>query len=494
MRVWSLRGWLFIVSLLFAVLVAGGVALTTYVIVSDGMQVVAFDTTGRVARSASALLDDAVADAWRKVSDPSLTREDAERLALLELHDTLPRVLSGSGLSRTLFALYDSDFGVVWASEPDAVRPEQASSREQAAAARQETRSVKGRGSLLVGLTREAQLGTIVVHVPVELPGGGRGILDVTYLPETEEQVIDAIRLPMTVLALTTMVVIVVLVQTSMAWVLNLVNDLRKAADSIDSGRLDERLPSLGDNEIGELARSVNRLIERLGRRAEAQSRFVADASHELATPVAGIRGYTNILRAWGADDEKVREEAIDAIDRESRRMARLTSDLLNLLHADQGVRLRSERFDLNALVRDRLAAVASVHLDRGIEFVGPEEESLYMVGDPDRVEDVISILLENAGKYTPSGGTVTVETSRRREDVVVTVTDTGVGIPEDEVDHVFDRFFRSERARGGGEGGFGLGLAIAKTMVENMSGSVTVESEVGVGSAFTIVIPRGRP
>lgn len=494
MRSWSLRGWLLLISLLFAVLVAGGVALTTYVIVSDGMQVVAFDTTARVARSASSVVQEAVAETWNEVLRSDLSRENSVDIATAELTRRLPQLLTGSGLSNTLFALYDGQMHVLWASETAALRPEQAKPREQAASTGKETQTVQSRGNLLQGLTHDAELGTVVVHAPVQLPGGDIGVLDVSYLPRTEEQVINAIRVPMTVLALTTMVVMVVLVQTSMAWVLNLVDDLRQAADSIDSGRLDERLPALGDSEIGELARSVNRLIERLGRRAEAQSRFVADASHELATPVAGIRGYTNILRAWGADDPKVRDEAIDAIDRESQRMARLTRDLLNLLHADQGVRLASERFDLNAVVRDRLAAVASIHLDQGIEFVGPEEESLFMAGDPDRIEDVLSILLENAGKYTPPGGMVTVETSRRREVVIITVTDTGAGIPPNEVPHVFDRFFRSERARAGGEGGFGLGLAIAKTIVDNMNGSILVESTLGEGTTFTVVVPRGRP
>lgn len=494
MRAWSLRGWLFILSLLFAILVAGGVALTTYVIVSDGMQVVAFDTTKRVASSASTLVEQAAHEAWSDANRPGRERDNALLVARASLSSRLPYLLSGAGLTSTLFALYDEHSELVWASGQDAVRPEQADMRARAVATKSVTRSLQDRGNLLTGLTGYAELGTVVVHTPIELPGGQTGVLDVTYVPRTESQVIDAIRVPMTVLALTTMLVIVVLVQTSMAWVLNLIDGLRRAADSIDAGRLEERLPAMGDNEIGDLARSVNRLIERLRRRADAQSRFVGDASHELATPVAGIRGYTNILRAWGADDPKVREEAIDAIDRESRRMARLTSDLLNLLHADQGVRLKSERLDLNALVRDRLAAVASIHMDQGLEFEGPEDESLFMTGDADRIEDVLSILIENAGKYTPAGGCVSVRTGRRRDDVVIEVHDTGVGIPADELPHVFDRFFRSERARAGGEGGFGLGLAIAKTVVDNMSGTISVESEVGTGTTFTVVIPRGRP
>lgn len=494
MRAWSLRGWLFLLSLLFAVLVAGGVALTTYVIVSDGMQVVAFDTTERVASSAAALVEEGAREAWNQANRPGRQRENTLLVARAGLNSRLPYLLSGSGLTGTLFALYDHEDELIWSSGQDAVRPEQAEKRRIAVATNKITRTLQERGNLMMGLVGYAELGKVVVHTPISLPGGDVGVLDVTYVPRTESQVIDAIRFPMTVLALTTMLVIVVLVQTSMAWVLNLIAGLRRAADSIDAGRLEERLPAMGDNEIGDLARSVNRLIERLRRRADAQTRFVGDASHELATPVAGIRGYTNILRAWGADDPKVREEAIDAIDRESRRMARLTSDLLNLLHADQGLRLTSERFDLNALVRERLAVVASIHMDQGIDFEGPEEESLFMVGDADRIEDVLSILIENAGKYTPSGGRVSVSTARRRDDVVIEVKDTGVGIPPEEIAHVFDRFFRSERARAGGETGFGLGLAIAKTVVDNMGGTISAESQVGLGTTFTVVIPRGRP
>jgi len=346
---------------------------------------------------------------------------------------------------------------------------------------------------LITGLFTDAQLGTSVVHVPLELPGGEQGVLDVTYIPSNEELVIDAVRLPMTILALSAMFIMVVLMQTSMVWVLNLVEDLRRAADSIDAGRLEERLPEGGENEIGDLARSLNHLIERLQRRAAAQSRFVADASHELATPVAGIRGYTSILRAWGAEDATVRDEAIDAIDRESARMSRLTSDLLNLLQADQGIRLRTEQFDLNAVARERLAATASRYIDKDIEFEGPEDESLVMVGDPERLEDVMSILLDNAGKYTPEGGTVALRTHRRRDEIIMEISDTGKGIPEADLPRLFDRFFRTDSARAEGEAGFGLGLAIAKNIVDSMGGTISVESEVGEGTMFTVVVPRGR-
>jgi signal transduction histidine kinase len=343
-------------------------------------------------------------------------------------------------------------------------------------------------------LARKAQLTIRVTHIPIKMPDGSTAILDVTYRPTNEERVIDAVRAPMTALALSATLIMVLLMQTSMAWVLNLVGNLRKAADSIEAGQLDARLPENGSNEISSLAQSINRLIERLQRRSQAQARFVADASHELATPVAGIRGYTSILRAWGAEDPKVRDEAVDAIDRESRRMARLTGDLLNLLHADQGLVLKTEKFEVNALVRDRLAATASRWIDKDLDFVGPEdEEPLVMSGDPDRFEDVVSILLDNAAKYTPAGGKIVVSTRRRRDMVQLELADSGQGIPPEDLPRIFDRFFRSEASRAAGEGGFGLGLAICKSIVDSMGGTIAVSSEVGQGTTFDVRVPRGR-
>ncbi len=489
----SLRGWLLIVSVLFAVLVVGGVALTTYIIVADGMRVVAFDTAQREATAAVAAIEEAAAQAEARAEARGLGSDRKIAEADQILGKRLSALLEEAGLTDAEFAIYEDGPEVFWSSSPEAIHPAQLIKRSQAAQTGTPTFSNLSNGGLLAGLFRQAQLGATVVHNPLSLPGGRTGVLDVTYVPESETNVIDAIRVPMAILAFSAMLIMVVLMQTSMAWVLNLVDDLRKAADSIDAGRLDERLPDEARNEVGELARSINRLIGRLQRRAEAQSRFVADASHELATPVAGIRGYTSILRAWGGEDVKVREEAIDAIDRESRRMARLSSDLLNLLHADQGLVLAAERFDLNVVARERLATTASRYLDKDIEFVGPEEESLVMIGDPDRVEDVLSILLDNAGKYTPEHGQVVVTTTGRRDTVIITVSDSGEGIAEQDVPRVFDRFFRSDKARAEGEAGFGLGLAIAKTIVDSMGGTIAVESIVGQGTMFTIEVPRGR-
>jgi signal transduction histidine kinase len=490
----SLRAWLLAVSLLFALAVVGGIAITTYVIVTDGMQGVAFDATQRLSASAATILRDASKEVQLSAGAQGFAGNERAQLAMVNFRNELPQLLSRPGLGEAEYALYDARGEELWSTDSTALWPDQAAARREAAVDDKITTSVARKGSPTSGLFRQATLSVNVVHVPLALPDGSTGVLDVTYFPNNEERVIDAVRAPMAALAISAMLIMVVLMQTSMAWVLTLVGNLRKAADSIEAGQLDARLPEHGTNEISSLAHSINRLIERLQRRSEAQARFVADASHELATPVAGIRGYTSILRAWGAEDPKVRDEAVDAIDRESRRMARLTGDLLNLLHADQGLVLKTEKFDVNVLARDRLAATASRWIEKDIDFVGPEDdEPLFMMGDPDRLEDIVSILLDNAAKYTPEGGRVVVSTRRRRDMIELQVADTGQGIPPGDLPRVFDRFFRSEASRAAGEGGFGLGLAICKSIVDSMGGTLEVQSEVGKGTTFSARVPRGR-
>lgn len=485
----SLRSWLLFVAMLFSALVVGGMALTSYVVVSDGMTVVASDATARVADEAVRVVEDGV----RRTTPGPASDPDDTRSALEAAVGAAPAALRSGGLFDGDFVVYGSDLEPVWFSDIGALSWGTASARARTFDEALTNQEVLGAGGMLRGLTGPANLGTFVVHTPILHGEDVIGVIDVVYYPNREEAVIDGIRAPMFTLALSAMFIMVVMMQTSMGWVLRLVDNLRKAADSIDAGRLDVHLPAEGEHEIGDLARSLNQLIDRLRRRAEAQTRFVADASHELATPVAGIRGYTNILRAWGADDPEVRAEAINAIDRESRRMARLCGDLLALVRDERGLEFKNVRFDLNERVREVLAAAATRYIEKGQEYVGPDEGQLYMVSDPDRVEDAISILVDNAAKYTPEGGRVVVRTRRKRDTVIVEVEDTGLGIPAEDLASIFDRFYRSDASRSKETGGFGLGLPIAKTIVDAAGGTIDVRSTPGEGTVFTVVLPRGR-
>lgn len=493
MRRSSLRTWVLIVSVVFATLVVGGVALTTYIVVSDAMSGVAHDATVRISTAAERIIRAELIAARTQAEEQGLEGDMLEREAGRTFLESIPEYFGDTGVGEGRFVVWDDELQPMWFGSDDAVYPDSDGARERALATAETTESELNRAITLRGLVESAELGVHVVHIPVDVPGADRIVLDVVYEPEREEATIDAIRAPMATLAIAAMLIMIVMMQVAMAWVLKLVDNLREAADSVDAGNLGVRLPAEGDHEIGELARSLNRLLDRLQRRADGQVRFVADASHELATPVAGIRGYTNILRAWGKDDPEVRDEAITAIDRESRRMARLCSDLLALVRDEREMVFHEERFDVNARVREILAAAATRYIDKGLEFIGPEEGQLMLFSDPDRIEDAVSILVDNAAKYTPDGGTVSATTRRRRDAIIIEVSDTGIGIPQEDLTNIFERFYRSDVSRSKHTGGFGLGLPIAKSIIDAAGGQISIESVVSEGSTFTLALPRAR-
>jgi signal transduction histidine kinase len=488
----SLRTRLLAISVVFSVLTVGGISMTSYVIVSDSMESVARERPVRVATINARIVD---IQAREAESDTGLDGEaTADQLdtALSVYLARLNAIFGERAPAEPQIAILDSSLATLYRSSDIAVVPGLGTTRRQALETGEQTASEISRGSMLSGLVGQAVLDIHVAHAPIVLPGGEPGLLEVAYYPFREEAVIDSIRPPMLALAVAAMAIMVLMMQTSMGWVLRLVNNLRLTADSVDAGRLDVRLPESGEHEIGDLARSINELIERLHQRAEMQARFVADASHELATPVAGIRGYTNILKAWGGEDPEVRAEAVAAIDRESRRMARLCGNLLSLVRSDQIIHVKSVQFDANAVAREALAAAATHHHEKGLDIVGPDEGQLFMTSDPDRVEDTLSVLLDNACKYTPEGGRVELSTRREQGWIVFEIADTGVGIPPEDLPNIFERFYRSDASRTETTGGFGLGLAIARTTVDVLRGTIQVRSTPGAGSVFTVRIPRG--
>jgi signal transduction histidine kinase len=496
MRLTSFRARVFGLSVLLAVAVVATVLITSYLVMASAMQDVAQREAARLSRTAWGMVHGRVSRTLLEARAEGLTGPELKRIATERFARSLPAEFGTSGtLLEGAFAFYrqDSLDSPAYASEP-AARAPSAAARARAIANGQPVAEQIGPSGLAATLfAPHPNIGTYVVHSPFQDPLGAWWVLDTVYEPTREIDAIDHVRTPLIVISVLAVFATVLLMQLTLGWVLRLVNDLRTAAESVDSGELDMRLPDSGEHEIADLARSLNSVIDRLRRRADAQTRFVADASHELATPVAGIRGYVNILKGWGADDPAVRAEAIGAIDRESRRMARLTTQLLELIRSEEVLDLHSVRHDVNAVARSVVSQTASRYADKKLEFTGPDPGPLVLFGDPDRIEDVLSILVDNAAKYTPSGGRVSVQTYRRKGDVVIEVSDTGPGIPAEDLPNIFDRFYRSDASRSAETGGFGLGLAIAKRIVDSSGGLIDVRSQVGKGTTFTIRLPRGR-
>ncbi len=268
------------------------------------------------------------------------------------------------------------------------------------------------------------------------------------------------------------------------------VGALTKTAAAIaHSRRLSQRVPTgIPRDELGRLAATFNEMLASLEHAYLAQQRFVADASHELRAPLTAIQANLELLKRRPNMSEAEREEAVEEAGREAQRLTRLVADLLALARADAGVPLRRQTVELDRVLLDALAEAR--HLARGhkIEVEGLDPTSIQ--GDPDRLKQLLLVLLDNALKYTPSGGLVALTLRRSGATAEIVVRDSGVGIAADELPHVFDRFYRADPARARDPGGTGLGLPIARWIAEQHRGDVTLASEPGRGTTATVQLP----
>jgi heavy metal sensor kinase len=250
----------------------------------------------------------------------------------------------------------------------------------------------------------------------------------------------------------------------------------------IDIGRAAE--------EMETLVASFNELLARLDHSFEGMRRFVADASHELRTPVSVIRGEADV--ALSADRTAAEYRAsLDVVLDESRRLSRLVEDLLNLARADAGrVRLQFQEFYLNELVTDCCRNAQALAGARQLKLECRTGADLQYRGDEQLLRRLMMNLLDNAIRYTPPGGTVSAVLEPNGTAVHLRVADTGVGIAPEDAARVFERFYRADEARSREDGGFGLGLAIVKWIAESHQGSVECASVPGSGSVFTVTLP----
>jgi two-component system OmpR family sensor kinase len=264
---------------------------------------------------------------------------------------------------------------------------------------------------------------------------------------------------------------------------------------------LAKRLPVANPkDEIGRLTTTINALLARLeaafARREDAlsrQRRFAADASHELRTPLTSISGHARMLDEWALDiDRDTARRSVRVIRRESGRMRGLVESLLTLTRGDEGAPLDVGRHDL-ARVAKEAADTARDNADGELSIaLTPPDGEIPATFDRGRILQVATILLDNAMKYTPNGGSVTVSASEHDDRVELAVSDTGVGIGEDELPLIFERFHRADAA--GSEDGAGLGLSIARQIAESHGGTIEATSKVGLGSEFVLMLPRRKP
>jgi two-component system OmpR family sensor kinase len=324
-----------------------------------------------------------------------------------------------------------------------------------------------------------------------------RGVVLIVALPLTD--VHDAVSRLIVVEVLATLAVLAVLALVSW-WVVRLgvqpIKRMTETATAIAGGELSHRVPDVAPGtEAGELGLALNRMLGRIEdafddrtRSEERLKRFVADASHELRTPITTIRGYAELYRSGGLRETAELDEALRRTEQEAVRMGGLVDDLLHLARLDQGRPLEQARVDLAALARDAARDGQAVDPARPItvEAGGP----LVVLGDEPRLRQVLANLVTNAIVHTDPATPVVVRASRQGDDAVVEVVDRGVGMDPDTAARAFERFFRADPSRSRHRGGTGLGLSIVEATVSAHGGTVTLDSSPGEGTTVRVALP----
>jgi signal transduction histidine kinase len=265
--------------------------------------------------------------------------------------------------------------------------------------------------------------------------------------------------------------------------------DMAHAARKMETGDYSQRVQTESIDEVGQLAQAFNRMSAELESLEQLRRDLVANVSHELKTPISALRAHLeNLLDGVERPDP----ETLQVMLAQSERLGRLVEQLLDLSRLESGdVPLRREEIALAPLVSEVLSEIEVARADRGVRLERGIPEDLPLVfADRERVHQVLFNLLDNAVRFTPSGGRVTVSADRHDGSVDVHVADTGPGISPEHLPRLFERFYRIDPARAQKEGGTGIGLAIARSVVEAHGGRIWAESELGKGSVFTFELP----
>jgi len=270
------------------------------------------------------------------------------------------------------------------------------------------------------------------------------------------------------------------------------VNALTHSAERITSSNLGERLPAVNTgDELERLSIALNNMVERLDAAFTHIRRFSADASHELRTPLTVLRGELEELAEQPNLQEESRERIGSALE-ETDRLSRIVESLLVISRLDAGeARMEKKQFDFAELTAATVEQLRLLAEDKGVSLVSDVEGGgVEVEGDPARLKQIVVNLLDNAIKYTPPDGKVEAKVRRNGSFAILEVKDGGIGIPAEALPHVFERFYRVDKARSRSVGGTGLGLAIVKSICTAHGGDVTVESREGRGSMFQVKLP----
>ena len=272
------------------------------------------------------------------------------------------------------------------------------------------------------------------------------------------------------------------------------VDKIAQTAKKIGEGDLSQRINVNTKDELGRLAATLNEMIGRLEKAFQRQKQFTSDASHELRTPLAVIEAESTLALQKERPPSDYRQ-SLETVSREARYMSSLIDQLLTLARADAGKeQWNFAEVELSKLITNLSTDVEALCQEKGLSFQLSQTQDLVVKGDEARLRELFMNLLDNAIRYTPAPGTVSLSLRREGQMAVIAITDTGIGIPAKDIPLIFERFYRVDKSRSRAEGGIGLGLAICRHIAEAHGGKIEVESQVGAGSTFSVWLPLQSP
>jgi signal transduction histidine kinase len=272
------------------------------------------------------------------------------------------------------------------------------------------------------------------------------------------------------------------------------VDKIAQTAREIEENDLSQRINVNTRDELGRLAATLNEMIGRLEKAFQRQKQFTSDASHELRTPLAVIEAESSLVLQKERPPSDYRQ-SLETISQEATQMSSLIEQLLTLARADSGKeQWNFAEVSLSKLITNLSTDVEVLCEEKGLSFQLGQTQDLVVKGDEARLRGLFMNLLDNAIRYTPAPGTISVSLRREGQMAVAAVKDTGVGIPPEDIPFIFERFYRVDKSRSRAEGGTGLGLAICKHIAEAHEGKIEVRSQVGAGSTFSVWLPLQSP
>lgn len=402
------------------------------------------------------------------------------------LRDSLATI--GPGITSHVRILDAEGTALADSANPDAVGMQYTETPEVAEA-------LAGRRGFASRMTADARA-ELFLAAPVIVDGSVAGVVYTSGTTFSVRTLLRDYRLRMAIAVVLFVVIALLLTELLSQWLSRPLRDLAHTAVAFADGDHSVRVHPRGSLEVRALAASFNAMADEvqtvmseLKEEERRKSRFVSDVSHELRTPLTAIRGAAETLLDGDVPEDDARQ-FLSTIVRESERLSRLANDLLTLQRIEGATgELPISRVDLHLIARHALEGLAPLTEARGVH-VALEGSAPPVMGDGDRLQQVLGNLVDNASRMTPEGGTVTVRLSAEGRESVVQVLDEGPGIPDEDLPHVFDRFYRAQASRDRTTGGAGLGLAIVAAIVRSHAGTVSASRRETGGTVFTLRFP----